>query len=190
MCHRRRVYFSCLHEDHDVTPPRPLLFCHDAKPSESGDVNSNAFGNLKPCAPIETLALTSKLDLLGGVVRSEPCEACAADTGDDGTTSNAQGRCEGEDGSESTFTASEDRTEPEEDEDLFAFDWDGDNGFLPNPPRAAEGPVGGNQSSESAHGANAPAMESTYVGTEQDFQLYDGEDEFADELREISSKER
>ncbi|KAI0832191.1 hypothetical protein F5Y06DRAFT_281256 [Hypoxylon sp. FL0890] len=209
MCYRRRVFFSCLHEDLDVTPPRSLLFCHDAKPSENSDINRDGDGdgdsssscsssNLKPCAAVDTLPLTSKLDYGSGVIRSEPCEACAADTGfrpHNRTVSEVRREREDEDGRESTSrngsfgltdTTPEDTAEQEEEEedDIFVFDWDGDNSLLSDPRREA------GRSSESADGVDPFPIGQTFVKTVRDFQLYDDEDEFADELKEIGSKER
>ncbi|OTA55122.1 hypothetical protein K449DRAFT_438951 [Hypoxylon sp. EC38] len=214
MCCRRRVYYSCLHEDHDVTPPRSLLFCRNAKPSESSrngrsrnsDDNST-FGSLKPCAPLETLPLTSKLDLLGGVIRSGPCEACAADTGHysmplplrNGTILIGHER-EDRDGLTSSNGSSAavpdttpedpDPMEPQED-DVFVFDWDmdDDNGTISTPPGLTREPARKDRFSGPVNGNKASVKGSASNGTEQDFQLYDGEDEFADELEEISSKE-
>ncbi|OTB01990.1 hypothetical protein M426DRAFT_265313 [Hypoxylon sp. CI-4A] len=77
MCHFKRVYYSCLHEDNDVTPPRELLYCHRATSS----VNNK---ELRPCSPPRKLTLTPNDDFLAGVVRPGRCEACvqAADDAD------------------------------------------------------------------------------------------------------------
>ncbi|KAI1807432.1 hypothetical protein F4811DRAFT_574387 [Daldinia bambusicola] len=88
MCLRRRVFWSCLHEDVNVTPPPPLLYCEKAMPKANGggggsdggdaDGTSTRRSNRKPCASINTLPLTGKSDFIGGVVRPERCELCIA----------------------------------------------------------------------------------------------------------------
>ncbi|KAI0114254.1 hypothetical protein F4776DRAFT_638819 [Hypoxylon sp. NC0597] len=196
MCRRRRVYYSCLHEDHDVTPPRSLLYCPDAKPTEGSSSNSNSDSDdssLKPCAAIETLPLTSKLDLLGGVVRSGPCEACAADTGQHGMPPHNRTIEESASSNGNTAiqdNAPKDTMEPQEEDDVFVFDWDvEDDGLLSDPRGSTRESARKSRVSGLANGAKATVKGSASNGIEHDFQLYDGDDEFADELKEISSKE-
>ncbi|KAI1413450.1 hypothetical protein F5Y13DRAFT_189357 [Hypoxylon sp. FL1857] len=190
MCLRRRVYFSCLHEDHDVTPPRSLIFCSDAKPSS----DSSTSGDLRPCAAAESLPLTSKHDFVGAIIRSEPCEACAAGTGQYSFPLQSQTTSEAHENKDRSIftsssdsatilsTASGDTAEPK-DEDLLQFYWDTNSGSVPDALGISGNPAGTDQPSGFSDGAQS------FV-TVQDFQLYDGEDEFADELQEIGGKKQ
>ncbi|KAI1088583.1 hypothetical protein F5B19DRAFT_420410 [Rostrohypoxylon terebratum] len=76
MCFLRRVFYSCLHEDTDVTPPRAIAYCRKAVPN-IGDSGSASRGGVKPCAYALALPLTARGDVHASIVRSEPCEVCA-----------------------------------------------------------------------------------------------------------------
>ncbi|KAI1456293.1 hypothetical protein F4805DRAFT_476071 [Annulohypoxylon moriforme] len=73
MCNRRRVFYACLHEDNDVTPPRSILYCSRAVANEG---TSSTNGSVRPCAAPSTLPLTGRSDFFAGIVRSGPCENC------------------------------------------------------------------------------------------------------------------
>ncbi|KAI1442848.1 hypothetical protein F5Y02DRAFT_420616 [Annulohypoxylon stygium] len=75
MCYNRRVFYSCLHEDFDVTPPRAILYCRKVVP----DVGSSrsASSSVKPCRSAYTLPLTARADVYARIVRSNICEFCA-----------------------------------------------------------------------------------------------------------------
>ncbi|KAI1204074.1 uncharacterized protein F4807DRAFT_466048 [Annulohypoxylon truncatum] len=84
MCRVRRVFYSCLHEDYDVTPPRAILYCSWAVPN----VGSSSSSGVRPCASVQVLPLTDRDDVFAGIVRSVPCDVCAGlpGPGNDGTT--------------------------------------------------------------------------------------------------------
>ncbi|KAI0007703.1 hypothetical protein F4779DRAFT_619303 [Xylariaceae sp. FL0662B] len=73
MCKIRRVYFSCGHEDTDVTPPGSILACENAVatgnycPEESmGRTAHNAWYDAvrrdRPCIPCERRQIREQLD--------------------------------------------------------------------------------------------------------------------------------
>lgn len=68
MCRGRRVFFACLHEDHDVTPPRQIIYC------ERAELQSD--GTKKPCIPEPILPLTGLDDFASGLLCTEYCPSC------------------------------------------------------------------------------------------------------------------
>ncbi|KAI0009616.1 hypothetical protein F4779DRAFT_640339 [Xylariaceae sp. FL0662B] len=69
MCWRRRGYYSCSHENHNITPPYPIKFCQRAEPRGHR-------GRCRPCGPIDTLPLTPQNDLIEAELYSGLCERC------------------------------------------------------------------------------------------------------------------
>ncbi|KAI2467342.1 hypothetical protein F4781DRAFT_402532 [Annulohypoxylon bovei var. microspora] len=206
MCKRRRVFYACFHEDYDVTPPRAILYCNQAKAiaSEGGSSDDS---NVQPCAAASTLPLTATADFYAGIVRSVPCEACAAQgvrprlenpsqsvitpRQAAGASGDETGSRHDNPGVNPLIAMLEDIVRLHAETDVFDFDWDEDNHPLSDPLRVADDPTDGGQSSGtsgSASGSFYSDAETEFDGAGQDFQLYDGEDEFADELKEIGSK--
>ncbi|KAI0845025.1 hypothetical protein F5Y00DRAFT_273399 [Daldinia vernicosa] len=198
MCQRRRVYWACLHEDVNVTPPSPLLYCAKATPrtdgsSSSGDRNGNSIrhNDLKPCASIDTLPLTAKHDLFDAVVRPESCEVCAADSTTTGlsgqeTTTVDDGPLTSDHGANNIENTHQD-VPGVFDEDMIDFDWIMDDPLLAEFQRAPREVVAGEeQSSGSTNGVWFPDAGPVSEG---DFQLYDDEDRFIeDDMKDIGSK--
>ncbi|XDG05043.1 hypothetical protein ABKA04_004658 [Annulohypoxylon sp. FPYF3050] len=75
MCYIRRVFYSCLHEDYDVTPPRAILYCRKVVPNIGS--SRSASSAVKPCMSAHTLPLTRRADVYARIVRSNLCEVCA-----------------------------------------------------------------------------------------------------------------
>ncbi|KAI0895219.1 hypothetical protein F4806DRAFT_92898 [Annulohypoxylon nitens] len=75
MCYIRRVFYSCLHEDFDVTPPRAILYCRKVVPNIGS--SRSASSSVKPCRSVYTLPLTRQADVYARIVRSNICEFCA-----------------------------------------------------------------------------------------------------------------
>ncbi|KAF3067368.1 hypothetical protein GL218_08539 [Daldinia childiae] len=202
MCQRRRVYWACLHEDVNVTPPSPLLYCAKATPrtDAGGSGDSDSDGNrirhndLKPCASADTLPLTAKHDLFNAVMHPESCEVCAADST---TTTGLSGQ--------ETITIDEEPSTRDAgandventhrdvigdfEEDMFDLDWIMDDHLVQESQRASgEVMAGEEQSSGSTGGVWFPDAGPVSEG---DFQLYDDdEDRFIeDDMKDIGSKD-
>ncbi|KAI1397959.1 hypothetical protein F4819DRAFT_57579 [Hypoxylon fuscum] len=69
MCIRRRVYWACGHEDNDVTPPGPILFCHRAKKDKK-------YGMMIACKALDKLPYIHSEDAFGAVRHDQSCEDC------------------------------------------------------------------------------------------------------------------
>ncbi|KAI8964200.1 hypothetical protein F5Y11DRAFT_316880 [Daldinia sp. FL1419] len=196
MCQRRRVYWACLHEDINVTPPSPLLYCAKATPRANGasdrdsDGNSIRHNDLKPCASVDSLPLTAKHDLFNAVMRPENCEACAADS----TTGLSDQEAETD--NHDLSTAYQDAnsikdvyrdTEEATDEDIDGLEWIMSNYSLQESEREST-EVRERQSSGSTDGAWFPDAGPMPEG---DFQLYDDDDDdrfVEDDMEDIGSK--
>ncbi|KAI1102135.1 hypothetical protein F4804DRAFT_353968 [Jackrogersella minutella] len=188
MCMRKRIFFSCYHEDNDVTPPWPLIYCSDAKPSSSD-------GKPQACSAESTLPLTAKHDFFAGVIRAGLCDACAADarTGTllfrrppmPETPALSSSSAYTFTGAGSKDSGAKERKSPPG--SIFDFKFDADSHALLDLEKMTskltigDPPAGGLPYSE---------VGSLFGGTGKDFQLYDDKDEFADELQDIGSKKK
>ncbi|OTB12227.1 hypothetical protein K445DRAFT_306047 [Daldinia sp. EC12] len=204
MCQRKRVYWACLHEDVNVTPPPPLLYCAKAtlRTNRDGGGGSNADGNsirqndLKPCASIETLPLTAKFDLFNAVVHPESCEVCTADNNSITDLSGQETIAEnnetsiGQDGANSIENTYQDADEVSK-EHPGDLHWIMDDRLFPESPRHASGGsfAGEEQSSGSTGGDWFRDMG---PASEGDFQLYDDDEDdrfvVEDDMNDIGSK--
>ncbi|KAI2635731.1 hypothetical protein GGS26DRAFT_510547 [Hypomontagnella submonticulosa] len=182
MCLRRRVYFKCLHEDNDVTPPRQLLYCDEAK-SQKDD------GVLAPCAAADTLPYTETHDFFSAVMRTQHCEACKARPLPFTQTYFTQEESSpGHDGTGSSTGASSSQ-DPKcaRGSDVFDFDWDLDNNLLlppRRPPKTTNKPARDNRLLILGAGAGLSDAGPVSSVSVEDFQLFDDEDE----LEDIGSK--
>ncbi|KAG4219239.1 hypothetical protein PC116_g32281 [Phytophthora cactorum] len=204
MCQRRRVYWACLHEDVNVTPPSPLLFCAKATPRTNrdggggGDADGNSIrqSDLKPCASIDTLPLTAKFDLFNAVMHPESCEVCTADNNSITDLSGQETIAENnetstsQDGANSTENIHQDAAEVSK-EDPSDLHWIMDDRLFPESPRRASGGLstGEEQSSGSTSG---DWFRDAGPVPEGDFQLYDDDEEdrfvIEDHMKDIGSK--
>ncbi|KAI2779966.1 hypothetical protein F4815DRAFT_471741 [Daldinia loculata] len=198
MCQRRRVYWACLHEDVNVTPPSPLLYCANATPrtdAGSGDSDGNSIrhNDLKPCASVDTLPLTAKHDLFNAVMHPDSCEVCVADS----TTTGLSGRetitiddepSTGDDGANNIENYHQDAIGVSE-EDMFDLDWIIDDHLLQESQRTFREVVAGEeQPPGSIDGVWFPDAGPVSEG---DFQLYDDDDDrfVEDDMKDIGSKD-
>ncbi|KAI0886494.1 uncharacterized protein GGS22DRAFT_198916 [Annulohypoxylon maeteangense] len=214
MCHRRRVFYACLHEDTDVTPPRSILYCGHAVPSQGSSANTN----VRPCMPASLLPLTDRTDFFASIIRPVPCEICATNTshislqsqpltsptlpiermvpGD--TPGRETSNSRGSNVNFSYHLSALDRIMGRQEQSVeeFDFSWyenkhhDTDSANLGKPSISTtnDKPYGIFGPSDISFRSNkeTDSIEETPSATElQDFQLYDGENEFADELEEV-----
>ncbi|KAI0381381.1 hypothetical protein F5Y04DRAFT_81231 [Hypomontagnella monticulosa] len=190
MCLRRRVYFQCLHEDNDVTPPRQLLYCGKAQSQDDT-------GDPAPCAAADTLPYTKTYDFSNAVMRAQECEACKARNISWAQAYQAQGAANRGQSSSShnrtifnTHASSAQDPDDTWEGDAFEFDWDLDDALRTTsqePPNTTDDGVNDNQLFGLGAGTGLSNTGSTPSVTMEDFQLFDDEDEFEDEMEDISS---
>ncbi|KAI0122700.1 hypothetical protein F4814DRAFT_218478 [Daldinia grandis] len=201
MCQRRRVYWACLHEDVNVTPPSPLLYCAKATPrTDGGSSSSDSDGNsirqndLKPCASVDTLPLTARHDLFTAVMHPDTCDVCAADsttttglsgqetTAVDDELSTSDGRAN------YVENAHRDVTGVSED-DMVDLDWIMSEYSLQESQGASREVMAGEEQPSGSTGE--VWFPGAGAASEGDFQLYDDdEDRFVEyDMKDIGSKD-
>lgn len=191
MCHLRRVFYECLHEDHDVTPPRQIIYCSKAEQQDDGTV--------KPCAAADTLPLTAKHDFFSAVMRTERCEDCAAGTSlfaDQVSARNTDASAAAS--SSETPVISRPGDSEQKTKDAFKFDWGMDK-YLPEASSSGQASDSASASSASIFAFGTPGLllpEQSSIVT-SDFQLFgdendqnQGTDEFLEDMQDIGKKSR
>ncbi|KAI1657012.1 hypothetical protein F4813DRAFT_361284 [Daldinia decipiens] len=200
MCQRRRIYWACLHEDVNVTPPSPLLYCAKATLRTDGgssdsdsDGNSYRHNDLKPCAPVDTLPLTAKHDLFNALMHVESCDVCTADSTNTDLSGQETITVDDElsmsDGGANDIENAHQDVLGFSDEDLIDLDWIMNDHLVQESQRASrEVVVGEEQPFGSTDGAWFPDAGPVSEG---DFQLYDDDDDrfVEDDMKDIGSKD-